>query len=215
MGKYYFDHVRDEEEPISNSPNNHQNENFHTQNKQSVVVPQKNNNYKNNNYTIGEKKDKNKKKKGKKARRIKILCACIIICIIGAIVLGRNNDLENTEYKNSDDSSIIEIEDNGGQNANRIETLKEPSEMLQEKLSTEYLENSDILDLSNKDIQLLINIIYAKHGRVFEFPENISYFENQDWYVPIKGKTDEQIVSELNSFERANVDLLSSQLGSE
>ena len=38
--------------------------------------------------------------------------------------------------------------------------------------------------------------------------ENIDYFNAQDWYDPVSGKTDEEIVSEFNEFEKANMELL-------
>lgn len=71
-----------------------------------------------------------------------------------------------------------------------------------------YLEASDIAGYSHDEIQLIINEIYARHGREFKTQENIDYFSSQDWYEPVSGKSDEAIVNEFNEFEKANVELL-------
>lgn len=71
-----------------------------------------------------------------------------------------------------------------------------------------YLEASDLAGYSHDEIQLIINEIYARHGREFKTQENIDYFSAQDWYEPVSGKSDETIVSEFNEFEKANVELL-------
>lgn len=71
-----------------------------------------------------------------------------------------------------------------------------------------YLEASDLEGYSHDEIQLIINEIYARHGREFKTQENITYFSAQDWYEPVSDKSDEAIVGEFNAFERANVELL-------
>lgn len=38
--------------------------------------------------------------------------------------------------------------------------------------------------------------------------DDIDYFRAQDWYNPVSGKTDEEIVSEFNEFEKASGELL-------
>lgn len=72
-----------------------------------------------------------------------------------------------------------------------------------------YLEPSDIQGYSSDEIQLMINEIYARHGREFHSQEYVDYFSAKDWYDPVPGKSDEAIVSEFNEFEKANVRLLS------
>ena len=75
-----------------------------------------------------------------------------------------------------------------------------------------YLNVSDIEGYSRAEKQLMINEIYARHGREFHSQENVDYFSSRDWYTPVPGKTDEEIVREFNEYERANVDLLSESL---
>ena len=55
---------------------------------------------------------------------------------------------------------------------------------------------------------MIINEIYARHGREFQSQDNIDYFSAKNWYEPVSGKSDEEIVSEFNEYEKANVELL-------
>ena len=75
-----------------------------------------------------------------------------------------------------------------------------------------YLDASEVENYSHDEIQLRINEIYARHGRVFQSKTNVEYFGAQSWYQPVEGKSDEQIVSEFNEYEKANVELLSAYL---
>ena len=75
-----------------------------------------------------------------------------------------------------------------------------------------YLTDSEIVNFSRDEIQLMINEIYARHGREFHSQNNADYFSNRDWYNPIPGKTDEEIVQEFNIYEKANVNLLRKHL---
>lgn len=83
---------------------------------------------------------------------------------------------------------------------------------ISEKTAESYLDAVDIENYNHNEIQLIINEIYARHGREFHTQEKIDYFSAQDWYNPISGKTDEEIVAEFNEFEKANVELLSQYL---
>jgi hypothetical protein len=71
-----------------------------------------------------------------------------------------------------------------------------------------YLEPSDLQGYSSDEIQLMINEIYARHGREFHTQEYIDYFSSKDWYNPVPGKSDEAIVSEFNEYEKENIKLL-------
>ena len=76
----------------------------------------------------------------------------------------------------------------------------------------EYLNEQDIVGKSKETIQQAINEIYARHGRVFQKSDVAAYFAAKSWYHPIQGKTDDQIVAEFNSYEKANVDFLANYL---
>lgn len=77
---------------------------------------------------------------------------------------------------------------------------------------TRYLSENDIAGYSREEIQLIVNEIYARHGRVFRQEANEAFFWSKSWYMPVEGKSDEQIVSEFNAYEKANVDFLARYL---
>lgn len=74
--------------------------------------------------------------------------------------------------------------------------------------SERYLDGSEIQNYSTEELQLIINEIYARHGREFQHQNNIDYFSSMPWYNPIPGKSDQEIENEFNDYERANVALL-------
>ncbi len=60
-----------------------------------------------------------------------------------------------------------------------------------------YLSQADVSRITRHDAQMLINAIYAKHGYIFKDAEVRSFFETQDWYNSISGKTgDMQTISD-------------------
>ena len=76
----------------------------------------------------------------------------------------------------------------------------------------EYLDQQDIAYMTSEGIQQAVNEIYARHGRVFQKADVAAYFASKSWYHPVQGKTDDQIVAEFNSYEKANVDFLAKYL---
>lgn len=88
------------------------------------------------------------------------------------------------------------------------EAAEDISEYLLPDSNTRYLSEAEVAALDTDTLQKAINEIYARHGRVFATEENDVYFRSKSWYQPMDGKTDEQIESEFNEFEKANVDLM-------
>lgn len=50
--------------------------------------------------------------------------------------------------------------------------------------STRYLTNADLNPLSEWEIRIARNEIYARHGRIFKSEEIASYFASKSWYIP-------------------------------
>ena len=68
-------------------------------------------------------------------------------------------------------------------------------------LSYEYVSGSDISDLTDEQIDLLRNYIYAKHGYIFKTEFYRRYFSQFRWYRPRYRNVDNM----LNKYERKNV----------
>lgn len=68
-----------------------------------------------------------------------------------------------------------------------------------------YLTYSDIAGLSNGELRLARNEIYARHGYIFNSEELQNYFNSQNWYIP-----DPSYDGHLSTVEKANVDFIKS-----
>lgn len=156
----------------------------------------------------------------------KAVFVCVVIFLfIGAIFYNRfhvsSEEQAITNYMNAQQAervsntveeetvSVEDVQDTNTANEIVVSEENAASEAyLMPDSAERYLETSDIEGYSHDEIQMIINELYARHGREFKKKENIDYFSAQDWYKPVSGKTDEAIVSEFNEFEKANVELL-------
>ena len=80
-----------------------------------------------------------------------------------------------------------------------------------EDSSERLLEWSDIYMLSNEDIRIAKNEIYARHGRMFDSQELQDYFNSKSWYKGIYSASDfdaNYSGSLLTEVERKNVEFL-------
>ena len=134
-----------------------------------------------------------------------IIACAVTILFIGAFFYNRSHvsseeqtitNYMNAQETDSDDEATASEEDS----ASALYLMPDSADR--------YLEVSDIEGYSCDEIQMIINEIYAKHGREFHTQENIDYFSAQDWYEPVDGKSDEEIANEFNAYEKANVELL-------
>lgn len=139
------------------------------------------------------------------------------VCVLIALLIGAffydhyhvsSEEQAIINYMNSQQSQEIDT------NATEIDasTSEADAYYIMPDSAERYLEAAEIEGFNHHEIQMIINEIYARHGRVFEQQDNIDYFSAQDWYEPIPGKSDEDIISEFNEFEKKNVDLLSDYL---
>ena len=128
-----------------------------------------------------------------------VIACAVIVLFIGAFFYNRSHvsseEQAITNYMNAEDT------DSDDEATTSVFYLMPDS-------ADRYLEVSDIEGCSRDEIQMIINEIYAKHGREFHTQENIDYFSAQDWYEPVAGKSDEEIANEFNAYEKANVELL-------
>lgn len=152
--------------------------------------------------------------------KVVIVCA-VIALFVGAFFYNRSHISSEEQainnYMNAQQSQAaadtVETESVSSDDVRDLdaEEAKETAEVaayLMPDSAERYLEASDIDSYSHDEIQLIINGIYARHGREFQSQDNIDYFSTQDWYEPVSGKSDEEIVSEFNEYEKANVELL-------
>ena len=73
--------------------------------------------------------------------------------------------------------------------------------------STRYLTNTDLTGLSEWQIRIARNEIYARHGRIFKSDDLADYFASQSWYTP-SVSADQFDNSYLNAIEIENLKLI-------
>jgi len=70
--------------------------------------------------------------------------------------------------------------------------------------STQELKKSDVENLKRPDLQIIRNMIYARHGYSFKNRPLRVFFDAQDWYVPVSN----DVKDELTEVEKKNIQLL-------
>lgn len=74
--------------------------------------------------------------------------------------------------------------------------------------SSAYLSKSDVSSLSNNNLNLALNEIYARRGRIFKDSALASYFSSKSWYTPKYTAEEFSKNVTFNSYEQANLQLL-------
>ena len=82
------------------------------------------------------------------------------------------------------------------------------SDFIFPRSSTEYLSQSQVSSISDYQLGIARNEIYARHGYIFKLDRFKSYFESQSWYVP--RYSDVSSIS-LNEIETYNVALIKAE----
>ena len=77
--------------------------------------------------------------------------------------------------------------------------------------SDKEISKSDIENLSNEDLRIAINEIYARHGYTFPNNEEMrNYFQGQDWYEADSDMDDQKKVK-MSKTEKKNLDKMASE----
>lgn len=74
--------------------------------------------------------------------------------------------------------------------------------------SSSYLSKSDVSALSNNNLNLALNEIYARRGRIFKDSALSSYFSSKSWYTPKYTSEEFSKNVTFNNYEQANLQLM-------
>jgi hypothetical protein len=72
--------------------------------------------------------------------------------------------------------------------------------------STRLLTQNDLSTLNKRDLKIMRNEIFARHGYIFKTADMKNYFAQQSWYRPLYG----DVNNLLTSIEKTNVELIKS-----
>ncbi len=105
----------------------------------------------------------------------------------------------NIEYDYNLSLSDSQLDENG-----EMEAIN-PKVIGKLNASTQTLKNTDVENLNKGELEVLRNLIYARHGYSFKNRKVRYFFDSQiEWYIPIS--TD--IRDQLTSIEKKNIDLI-------
>lgn len=74
--------------------------------------------------------------------------------------------------------------------------------------NTSYISQSEVKNMSREELNLAINEIYARRGRIFDDPTLSAYFNSKDWYTPKYTASEFSKNVTFNEYEQANLQLL-------
>lgn len=112
-----------------------------------------------------------------------------------------------TQYVDEKDTKTVDYtEDHDGEiNEFTQELYVASTEKITEiNASSTALSKEDVENLKKVDIMIIRNTIYARHGFSFKDPNLRSFFEAQEWYMPVSTN----IQKDLTPLEKANIKLL-------
>lgn len=123
-----------------------------------------------------------------------IAAAILFFYIIGA----SGNDSEKANEQASAGDSLIE----------NVEGIKQAGNNSYERiLSNKKLSDSDLDGKSKKELELMRNTIYARHGYKFKRDDLIEYFSQFTWYSP-KTSDMSSVYNEMSDIEKYNIDFI-------
>ncbi len=87
---------------------------------------------------------------------------------------------------------------------------EEKTEYILEGSDSRYIAEEELYPLTQQEIQLARNEIYARHGRRFDTDWIREHFEGTDWYTPQYDPDyfDQNLTAEFNEYEKANIDVI-------
>lgn len=74
--------------------------------------------------------------------------------------------------------------------------------------SSAYLSKSEVSELSDNNLNLALNEIYARRGRIFKDASLASYFNSKSWYTPKYTSEEFSANVTFNNYEQANLQLM-------
>ena len=105
----------------------------------------------------------------------------------------------------ADDSHSVEIAE-AAESGNEIDT----SEYILPYSDTRYLTEGDVVGLSEDEIRIALNEIYARHGRKFQSEDLNAHFSSKSWYEPKYSAEEFSAIesSIMNDYEKKNIEFL-------
>lgn len=116
-----------------------------------------------------------------------------------------DNSIEEVDTNEDEGKEEIEQEENINEELSIEESIPENDVNIFDFVCTRIVTEEDLRTCSKKDLRIMRNWIYARHGYKFKSQDLQEYFSQFDWYSP--RYTD--VTSQLSEIELKNVDFIS------
>ncbi len=114
-------------------------------------------------------------------------------------------NLENYEHEDNINDTPVDTNVNSEE---PDESVSSDQDYVLSKSSTEYISVDDLKELSEDELKIARNEIYARHGRKFQDEELRKYFESKSWYKGTIEPDDFDDKKMLNDYEIKNLDTI-------
>lgn len=122
-------------------------------------------------------------------------------------VTERSFDLKKIEFKYNPHQELgdisVEVYQSAHNNSDEFERITSDAGKI--NASTTLLKKEDVENMYKRDLEVMRNTIYARHGYSFKNRQMRYFFDNYvDWYIPVSTDVSE----ELTEIEKKNIELI-------
>lgn len=173
-----------------------------------------------------------KKKKSKKSLIIAVVAGVVVlialIVLVVVFVFGNNKqetqdsgaepirgytsvqEMENAKASQNDKTNSDQTGQNkqSGSTDKSDDVINSPYGYILPESDTRYYSESELNALTDYELYLARNEIYARHGREFKNQDLQNYFKNKDWYTGRYSPDSFDSIVTLNDFEKKNADAM-------
>lgn len=148
-----------------------------------------------------------------------VAVTAIIVLIVTLMFGGSEDDFSEpargyTSVKEQALSESMSNSNNGGKQESTTfdstteDVINSPSGYILPESDTRYYSESELSALSDYELYLARNEIYARHGREFNNQDLQNYFKNKDWYTARYSPESFDSIVTLNDYEKKNADAM-------
>ena len=133
-----------------------------------------------------------------------IICLCVLLVVVLILVIPKLIGMLNASESAAESTTATtpEAEDAFSSSNPYYECYRKYKTYVLPGSDASYLTRENLKDLTDAELTIALQEIYARHGQSFSNPDLKAYFENRTWYKPSENPT------ALNTYEAANVILL-------
>ena len=120
---------------------------------------------------------------------------------------SEDDDSQGSESSNSSSNSSSGNSGNSGRRS-RSEPSPEDTSYSKYKNNTSYMSQSEVNKMNRSELNLALNEIYARRGRIFNNSSLSSYFNAQSWYTPKYSEDEFAEKVTFNDYENKNIEMI-------